>query len=177
MLAVANTLSRNQPDRSVLFIFCGGNREEQAGARRFIEVLAAGEKELQKKSKALLKSKKKIRKELDLAKKGNPFGAGDSEEMETLSEMISQRAKDRADRISRALGDQKFGDEGRSELRTLRLLSVPARLDGLSEKDKSVALNLLAEAAAGPAVCLEGNRRHVNRLGIGFEIKEANRRV
>ncbi len=149
LLTVAKTLSRNQPDRSVLFIFCGGNREEQAGARRFIEVLAAGEKQLQKKSKTLLKSKKKIRKELDLAKKGNPFGAGDSEEMETLSEMISQRAKDRADRISRALGDQKFGDEGRSELRTLRLLSVPARLDGLSEKDKSVALNLLAEAAAG----------------------------
>src|SRR5208337_981414 len=89
MLAVAKALSRDKPDRSVLFIFCGGNREEQAGARRFIEVLSAGEKQFQKKSKALLKSKKKIRKELDLAKKGIPSGTGDPEEMEILSELVS----------------------------------------------------------------------------------------
>ena len=91
--------------------------------------------------------------------------------------LISQRAKDRADRISRALGDKKFGDEGRSELRTLRLLSVPTRLDGLSEKDRSVALNLLAEAAADLRSDLMETEDDVSRLGIGFEIKEANRRV
>ncbi len=148
LLDVAKALSRNKPDRSVLFLFCGGNREEQAGARHFMQVLSAGEKELQKKSKVLLKSKKKIRKELDLAKRGNPLGTSDSEEMEILSDLISQRAKDRADRISRALGDKKFEDRARSELRSLRVLSVSTRLDGLGEKDRSVALNLLAEAAA-----------------------------
>jgi hypothetical protein len=148
MLTVARALSRNRPDRSVLFLFCGGNREEQAGARRFVQVLSAGEKEFTKKSKALVKSKKKIRKELDLVKRGSPFATVDPEEIETLCGLISQRAKDRADRISRALGDKKFEGEGRSELRSLRQLSVATRLDGLSEKERSVALNLLAEATA-----------------------------
>ncbi|MHC1724893.1 MAG: FtsX-like permease family protein [Syntrophobacteraceae bacterium] len=149
LLAAVKALSRSRPDRSVLFLFSAGNREEQAGARHFIHALSAREKDLAREAKSLAKLKENLGKRLDLARRDNPFETTDAGERTILIDLVSERAKDRADTISRTEMGMRPEGRGSSELRNLRVLAWATSLDGLDQKELSLAGELVSESVSG----------------------------
>lgn len=148
LLAAVKDFSRDRSDRSILFLFTAGNREEQAGARHFLYALTAKEKDLEKEAKSLSKSKKSLGKRLDLARRSNPFNTTDPEERVILADLVSDLAKNKADDVSRAQSGAKPGEKEMAELRRLRVLSWAASLEGLNPQELSLAGELITESVA-----------------------------
>ncbi|MEM5785859.1 MAG: M28 family metallopeptidase, partial [Syntrophobacteraceae bacterium] len=145
LLETAKLLGREKPERSVLFLFTAGNRDELAGTRHFMSGLSASDKEVRRQSQAILRSKASLEKKLELALRSNPLETSGPDERELISQIIADKAKDRADEISRQHGSEK-PREVALELRSLRAIAW----GGLSEPsplEKSIISGLVTEAA------------------------------
>lgn len=145
LLDAAKRLSSQRPERSVLFLFTAGNRDELAGARHFARAYSAGEREIRKEVQRLTRSMADLDKKLELVKRANPLGTADPKEREFLLQVISDRAKDRADEISHTRIEER-SPETASELKSLRALSWGSPAD-FGPAENSSLPKLFAEAA------------------------------
>lgn len=145
LLNTAKRLGAQRPERSILFLFTAGNREELAGARQFVRTYSAGEKEVRREVQRLTRRKAELDRKLELTERANPLVTADVREREFLLQVISDKAKDRADEISRARKGEP-SPEATSELRTLRVLSW-ASLADFGPAEMAVLPRIFAEAA------------------------------
>lgn len=155
LLSLAKRLSRDPPERSILFVFSGGNRVELSGVRHFIQALSGSEKDSGKDLKRLMKMKGKLEQELDLARRKNALEVNDPQGMEMLVRMIAEKARDRSDELSRKQREMRGQENALSDLRSLRILSWTTRLSGLGPKEISLVPGLLAQAAADAQLDLQ----------------------
>lgn len=164
LLSAAGSLSANRPERSALFLFTGGSRDQLAGARQFVQALSVKARDFEKEIKRSAGSMADLDQKLDLAARENPLQTKDRREGEVLAAMISERAKDQADAVARR--QREAGGENREAATDLKAFRELAWITGLREiapERMSLARKLLAEAVPG----LRQYRREVG-LRISF---------
>jgi hypothetical protein len=152
LLQMARELARDPPERSVLFLAAVGNGQGLAGMREFITGLTERRKLIRNHSKALQDQKQLTERQLDLIEKGDPFSLQDQNDRAILWKVAVERAKDRADALTREIQYQKALK--RPDLaakvedpRPYRRLSWRNGMDDLNDVEKELMDELIRDAS------------------------------
>ncbi len=154
LLSLVRKLSREPPDRSVLILATVGGGESVAGMREFIWALTSRRKILRQETKDLQEKRKRVDHLLDLTKEENPLSAPDAKDRDLLWRLIAEKAKDKADALTRESQYRRSSSETtpigvEEDPRVYRRLSWLASMDEMSQEQKSLAMKLLGDAIAG----------------------------
>jgi len=153
LLAAVRELAKNPPERPVLFLATVGNGQGLAGMREFVWALTTRKKILRKQAKTLQDQKQLNDHQLELIEQEDPFAITDPKDRQMVWGLLVEKAKDRADSLSRemqyrkALGQERALEE-MEEARLYRKLSWRTTMDGLTESERILAETLLKEARA-----------------------------
>lgn len=150
LLHLARQLARDPPDRSVLFLAAGGNGQALAGTRHFIHTVTARKKILRRERKDLDNQKRIVDEDLELLQQGNPLDVKDPVGRRRVLELLVEGAKNKADLLTREAQYQRMlvsHGAGRTveDSRPYRLISWVTNLEGLSPRQREIALGILKE--------------------------------
>ena len=151
LLAVARSLARDPPDRSVLFLATAGNGQAQAGMRQFIWSVTARKKLLRKESKQLQEQRQRVGRQLELLQQDDPLGVAEPKDQELVLQVLLEKAKDKADALIRETQyQQALLKQGTAtaidEARPYRHLSWITTLQEMTSEQRILALELLGTA-------------------------------
>lgn len=153
LLETVRQLSRDPPERPVLFLATVGNGQGLAGMREFVWALTTRKKILRKQSKTLQDLKHLNDHQLELIEKDDPLAAPEAQDRQAVWGLLVEKAKDRADALTRelqyrkALGEETT-QEDMDEARRYRKLSWHATPKDLTDSEKALAQELVREARA-----------------------------
>lgn len=151
MLSLARKLAKAPPDRTVLFLAMNGNGSSLAGMRQFIWTATTRKKLLRKESKRLQEEKRSIERLLDLIEAENPLGYEDPRDSEPVWQLVVEKARDKADALTREQQYQKALRTGlplpqTEDPRPYRRLSWITTQEELTPEQRTLALKLIKEA-------------------------------
>ncbi|MDY0038850.1 MAG: hypothetical protein RBS57_00945, partial [Desulforhabdus sp.] len=148
MLLLVRELAKNPPDRSVLFVATSGNGQGLAGMRQFVWTATTRRKLLRREKKQLTDDKEQVEHQIALLQEGDPFSIEDPADRALIWEIVIERAKNRADELTRELQYQKTASRGGAEVdlteaRPFRRLSWVTKMQDLTPEQKTLAEELL----------------------------------
>ncbi|MCU0588303.1 MAG: M28 family peptidase [Syntrophobacteraceae bacterium] len=157
LLGTARALAKSPPDRSVLFVATAGNGQGLAGMRELVSSLTVRRKILRSQSKTLQEEKDLTEAQIDLIERTDPLAQEDPTHRAILWKLTVEKAKDRADALTREIQYQKALKrhdlaKGVPDPRPYRRLSWRAGLEELNGGEKELAGELLREAFPGLAL-------------------------
>lgn len=148
LLLLARELAKDPPDRSVLFVAATGNGQGLAGMRQFTWAATTRRKILRRDKKQLGDQKEQINHQIELLEKGDPLSVDDPADRALIWGLVTERAKDKADELTREQQYQKaLAPSGAAvdvdDPRPYRRLSWVNRPEDLTPEQRTLALGLL----------------------------------
>lgn len=160
LIDTARQLAKAPPDRSVLFLATTGNGQSLAGMRQFIWSITARKKHLRRETKELTAQRERLDAIVKLLDEQDPFVAEDPAKQELILEALIEKAKDRADILTREIQSMPVRPELGSldrikDPRTYRRISWTSNLKDIPSEDHPLVRELLTEASPEAKARLE----------------------
>lgn len=148
MLLLARQFAQNPPDRSVLFVATAGNGQGLAGMRQFAWAVTTRRKILRREKRQLSADKELIDHQIELLQEGDPLSLKNQSDRELIWKLVIERAKDKADELTREMQYQKkvAGDESKVDVddpRPYRRLSWVNKMAEMTPEQRTLARELL----------------------------------
>lgn len=148
LLLLARELAKDPPDRSVLFVAVTGNGQGLAGMRQFTWAATTRRKILRRDKKQLDDQKEQVDHQISLLEKGDPLSFEDPADRALIWNLITERARDKADELTREQQYQKAlatpdGTVDVDEPRPYRRLSWVSKPEDLTPEQRTLAVGLL----------------------------------
>ena len=151
LLSLVRQMAQSPPERPVLFLATVNNGRSIAGTRQFIWSVTTNKKNMARYSKRIHGEKKAADAILAIAQKDAPFSLESAEQRDLLAKLIEDRAKDKADELTREIQYQNtIGNTSApapsADPKPYRNLSAISDISQLDARQKQLSLQLVREA-------------------------------
>lgn len=177
LLALTRQFTRAPPDRTVLFMATVGNGHGHAGMRQFMFAFRAKKKALKKEADRLKKRKNLADDQLEILEKENPLDTRDAKELELIRQILVEKAKDKADFLTReiqyrkTLSEEEAGDEI-EDPRPYRQFSWISDMRTMTPEHRATAVKLLNDAIADRQFAHKELKRRIAAMRSSASLRE-----